>query len=139
MSYRLTKKFRFESAHRLVKGYVGKCSNLHGHSWNGELVVELDSLDAHDMAIDFGLMGRIVRVWEDSFDHRTILHREDPIADSLIGYGLVLVDDNPTCETLARLLAGLATKELNDTLTQPFKVSVRIEETCTTSCTYTNA
>ena len=41
--YTLTKAFRFESAHRLAKGYEGKCANIHGHSWNGELTVEIDT------------------------------------------------------------------------------------------------
>lgn len=55
--YSLSKNFRFESAHRLGKGYEGKCRNIHGHSWNGSIKVKVKDLDQYDFGIDFGLLG----------------------------------------------------------------------------------
>lgn len=149
MIYRLTKRFRFEMAHRLVKGYKGKCARLHGHSWNGELIVEVEGLDKQDMAIDFGRMGTIVKEWEARYDHRTMLHEADPLAGVLAANGdpAILIFANPTCETLAAALAREARMDIDTLLGErmddlagipgrrAISVAVRIEETCTTSCT----
>lgn len=43
-NWKLSKVFYFEAGHRLVKGYTGKCNNLHGHSWGLKVTVESDSL-----------------------------------------------------------------------------------------------
>lgn len=137
-TYRLTKRFRFEMAHRLVKGYKGKCARLHGHSWNGELIVEVSGTDAQDMAVDFGAMGAIVKDWENRFDHMVALCHEDPLIPLLKSQGEPVLElmKNPTCEYIAAYLAADARCQMNllvgDRLVN---VAVRIEETCTTSCT----
>lgn len=145
-TYRLTKKFRFESAHRLAKGYVGKCARLHGHSWHGELILAVTGLDQFDMALDFGAMGRITKAWEEQYDHKVLLYDGDPLHAGIVATlkdaegGIVLFDANPTCETLARVLYEDAAKRLDFVQLPPgmavLSHAVRIEETCTTSCTY---
>lgn len=144
-SFRLSKKFRFESAHRLTDGYVGKCARLHGHSWNGELVVYITDLDPMGMAMDFADLGSIVKGWEHRLDHKVLLNTRDPLAAVIeatfgedVDHGVVRIQGNPTCETLARLLWEWAQPELQRVLAgSTFSHEVRIEETCTTSCTYT--
>lgn len=138
----LTKSFRFESAHRLAKGYVGKCANIHGHSWNGELTVVVDGTDAFDMAIDYKHLKDVVKGWEDWLDHRLWLCSTDPLAAALRERpewdGVVLFTNNPTSETLAQVLAdqGLASLRARFGM-KVVEVSVTVRETCTTSCTYT--
>jgi len=140
--YDLTKKFRFESAHRLAKGYVGKCANIHGHSWNGELTVRCYELDSMGMGVDFGIMKEaVLRDIEEMFDHKLILQKDDPIAKLLEGSGsaVVLVDRNPTSEVLAELVYNFAKERLNYSINGRVVyevLSVAIDETCTSSCKY---
>jgi 6-pyruvoyltetrahydropterin/6-carboxytetrahydropterin synthase len=42
----------FSSAHNL-RGYQGKCEELHGHNWKVELVASRDKLDKAGMVLDF--------------------------------------------------------------------------------------
>ena len=135
---KLTKRFRFESAHRLVKGYSGKCQHLHGHSWNGYIECESDQLSSTDMVIDFSDMGQFVKDIESDFDHATIVADDDASLMSFLrehSSRYVQVAGNATCERIAmtiyeRAVAFFKPKEwVNVT-------AVVIEETCTTSCRY---
>ena len=49
--YILTTKHHFDSAH-FLKGYDGKCSNIHGHRWFIEVSVQSEAL------IEDGLQAR---------------------------------------------------------------------------------
>ena len=42
----------FSSAHNL-RGYKGKCEELHGHNWKIELVASSEKLDKAGMVLDF--------------------------------------------------------------------------------------
>lgn len=137
-TYYLSKKFRFESAHRLSHGYVGKCANIHGHSWNGEISVQVNGVDEMGLSIDFAELGKITKRWEEMFDHKCFLSAEDSLIDVLspTGHGIIIFPGNPTCETLCDvLLLELveACKE-NEKLKNVVRCSVSIEETCTSRC-----
>lgn len=68
MSYEVCIKDNFSAAHR-VKGYRGKCDNVHGHNWEVEVAVTADRLDKNDMVIDFTLIqGRLGMVLK-KLDH----------------------------------------------------------------------
>lgn len=59
----------FSAAHNL-RGYKGKCEELHGHNWKVELAVSADSLDKTGMVCDFGfLKAELNRVFE-KLDHK---------------------------------------------------------------------
>ena len=73
----LTKKLRFESAHRLAKNYVGKCAEIHGHSWNGEIQVGCTKLDEFGMGVDFGDIKKFNKIIEDELDHKILLYEKD--------------------------------------------------------------
>lgn len=141
-TFTLSKSFRFESAHRLAKGYQGKCANVHGHSWNGELIVQCTGVDQHGMALDYAELKEVTRAWEDTLDHKLWLYGDDPLAHALREEpewkSVVLFEDNPTSENLAKRLAGDAHHRLRDKFgLSIIEVSVVVRETCTTSCTYT--
>ncbi len=49
----------FSAAHKLC-GYEGACRNLHGHNWKVGLEVQCNSLDEIGLAMDFGILKRIL-------------------------------------------------------------------------------
>ena len=50
--YKLSVKNHIDAAHYL-KGYLGKCANLHGHRWIIEIIVSGKRLNQLGMLIDF--------------------------------------------------------------------------------------
>lgn len=54
----VTKIFTFDSAHRL-DDYVGKCANLHGHTYKLEVTIK-GRTDHRGIVVDFGDIKRIV-------------------------------------------------------------------------------
>ena len=104
--YRVTQEIPFCYGHRLL-AYPGKCGRLHGH--NGLLRITLSSerLDGQGMVADFDGIERALRAFlDEAIDHRLLLHRDDPIAESLRAAGepFVAVDFNPTAENIARMI-----------------------------------
>ena len=59
----------FSSAHQL-KGYQGKCEELHGHNWKVEVEVEGKKLDSIGLLIDFKELQQIVHTVLGKLDHR---------------------------------------------------------------------
>ena len=57
--YRVRKSIDVDFAHH-VRGHLGPCINLHGHTWKFELEVEAESLDAQGFVLDFGVLKRRV-------------------------------------------------------------------------------
>lgn len=145
--YTLTKKFRFEAAHRLAEGYVGKCANIHGHSWNGEICIAWGkSLNQTGISVDFSLLKEFVKIQiEDWLDHKILLFFKDEEIVELCKrnkFDFIVFSENPTCEVISRWIFNEAVnwfeKNSVDYKNGRFWIeSVKIEETCTTSCTYT--
>jgi len=50
--YKLMIETNFSSAHQL-RGYKGKCENLHGHNWKVQVYVTSNNLNDIDLVIDF--------------------------------------------------------------------------------------
>lgn len=136
--FELTKDFRFEAAHRLAKGYMGKCANIHGHSWNGKLTIICKTLDEHDFAIDFSHLKKFLNRVEERYDHKMLVYRKDTEIIELCSvnhYGFVPFNDNPTSEIIAQQIYKWAVQEF--LMQDPIKVKcVTIEETCTSRCVY---
>jgi len=114
----LEKKFRFEAAH-FLPFYDGKCRRLHGHSWRGAVILRGRALKERGpekgMLADFGRIKlSLDPLVEDFLDHRLL-------NDFL---------ENPTCEELARWLYDRLVGDI------PWLDAVRIEETCTSACTF---
>src|SRR5918999_603106 len=111
--FQITKLIEFSYGHRLLE-HKGRCRFLHGHNGMLEVDVDAEALDAMGMVVDFGDVNDVVKVWVDeNLDHRMLLNRADPVAPALMESGepIVLMDENPTAENIARLIwleAGLA-------------------------------
>jgi 6-pyruvoyltetrahydropterin/6-carboxytetrahydropterin synthase len=130
--FQVTREIDFCYGHRLLE-YDGKCKNLHGHNGKVLITLEASSLDGLGMVLDFADIKRVIQKWiDDKLDHRMILRRDDPVVETLqqMGEPLVLIDQNPTAENIAKLIAEYG-------LDQGFPVvEVRLWETPHCSATY---
>ena len=74
----IRKLFKFENAH-IVRGCsTQRCSqNIHGHSYEIEVLLESNFLDNGQMVYDFGLMKQNIKDLLDSFDHAITLWSGD--------------------------------------------------------------
>lgn len=137
----LTKEFRFEAAHRLAKGYAGKCANIHGHSWVGRIEVTRaeDELNEFDMLIDFADIKKVIASEVDALDHSCIVYEKDDLLSYLIVHGqrYYALPANPTSEILAEHLFKVFNEKFNKLGARV--VSLTIEETCTCACTVNDA
>ncbi len=89
----------FASAHQL-RGYRGKCENLHGHNWRVLIRVRGEELDALGMLMDFGDLKKLLKQGMDCLDHKFL--NETPPFDAV----------NPTSENIARHLYEELAKRL---------------------------
>ena len=100
--YILTVESDFSSAHQL-RGYRGKCENLHGHNWKVKVTVRVRELDKLGMGVDFKTLKQQVNIVVDELDHRDL--NEHP----------AFQDCNPSSEHIARYffiqLKGVLTTE----------------------------
>ena len=117
---RLTKHFSFEAAHAL-HNYDGKCSRLHGHSY--QLFVTVIGTPETDpdspklgMVMDFGLLKKIVNEEIiDKYDHSVVLNEKSafhPCSDSQMFSNVIVVPFQPTCENMLIHFASKITPRL---------------------------
>lgn len=89
--YSLRVELNFSAAHNL-RGYKGKCEELHGHNWKIEAVAEAETLDKTGMVLDFNDIKYELSKVIAKFDHK-YLNRVKPF-DKI----------NPTSENIARFI-----------------------------------
>ena len=94
---------KFHTGHRQL-GYPGKCKFVHGHTWQGKVVVTADEFprDDLDMSIDFGDLKNVMRF----LDHKMLITEQDT---AFLDAGLfepegvvVLKGKGPSVENVAR-------------------------------------
>jgi len=74
----IRKLFKFENAHIVRNCSTQRCSqNLHGHSYQVEVLLESNYLDNGQMVYDFGLTKLYIKELIDSFDHAITLWSGD--------------------------------------------------------------
>jgi len=81
----------FSGAHNL-RGYEGKCENLHGHNWKVELEVSSKELDETGMVVDFKDVKKYLSEVLSEFDHKYL---------NDISF---FIDNNPTSENIAKYI-----------------------------------
>lgn len=105
MPYRISKTFRVENAHMLLK-HPEKCKFPHGHSRKVEVILSAEQLDAADMVCDFKAVKLAVGAFIDSFDHAICVNSRDPFLAALRAQEgarvIVFEDTDPTTEVMAR-------------------------------------
>ncbi len=108
--YTLKTSAAFDSAH-FLKGYEGKCSNIHGHRWTISVQVQSDALQCggqlDGMVIDFGDLKKAVRALADAWDH-ALIYEEGSLLPATIaalqaeGFRLIAVPFRPTAEHMVK-------------------------------------
>jgi len=104
--FRIAKRFRVESGHRLSK-HPELCRFPHGHTRTVEVVLGAGELDDNDMVCDYKALKLIVEREVERFDHAMVLAADDPLRDQFAPFAdrVVLLDDgDPTTENMARYL-----------------------------------
>lgn len=137
--YKITKKFKFEMAHRLVDSYSTKCQMLHGHSYVLELTLTSKKLDETGMVTDFGFLKDQFNSMIDFFDHKTLIYRDDYLMSSVDFPGKILVDYNPTAENMAKFFCeqfAFIIREVEGNLQNVTEVMVGLWETTTGQACY---
>jgi 6-pyruvoyltetrahydropterin/6-carboxytetrahydropterin synthase len=132
---RITKEFKFESAHALL-GYDGPCKNIHGHSY--KMAVTLIGKPINDetspkngMVMDFGDLKQIVNESiVKPFDHALVLNAKTKNVNSaevkFMSGKLILADYQPSCENL---LIDFAERIQNKLPSNVKLFSIRLDET----------
>ena len=111
----------FSSAHQL-RGYKGKCENLHGHNYRVEIYARGEELNNIGLLIDFGDLKTAADEIVKYLDHRNI--NELPPFDEL----------QPSAENLAKYVLERVAQRVGDERVQIYKV--RCFETPTSVATY---
>ena len=88
--FELSIKGDIASAH-FLRGYEGKCRNLHGHTWKIEIVVMGDRLDEAGMIADFALLKKQLKGFLKTIDHVCLndlpyFHEVNPTAENIAKY-----------------------------------------------------
>ncbi len=110
--FKVIRQIHFSYGHRLV-GHAGKCANLHGHNARVEIELSSEKLDKLGMVMDFYEIRKTIGSWiDETLDHKMILAQKDPLVPVLQKEKepLVLTQENPTAEVLARMIFEEARK-----------------------------
>jgi 6-pyruvoyltetrahydropterin/6-carboxytetrahydropterin synthase len=108
----------FAAGHAL-RGYRGKCENVHGHNYRVRISVAGDELDSAGLLVDFVELKRALRSVIERLDH--VFLNDVPPFDKL----------NPSAENMARYIH----EEVSRLLPAPL-AEVKIWETDTATATY---
>ncbi len=112
----------FSSAHQL-RGYQGKCENLHGHNYRVEIYARGRELNNIGLLVDFVELKAAADDVVNYLDHRN-LNDLEPFDEEL----------NPSAENIAQFILERVASRLSDGRVQIYKV--RCFETPTTVATY---
>ncbi len=112
--YYLKTEQSFDSAH-FLKGYEGKCANLHGHRWRVVAMIRGEALkedpQTGGMLMDFGDLKGALKAICDHLDHCLIYEAGSLKAATLAAFEeehfrMVEVPFRPTAEHLAAYIFG---------------------------------
>lgn len=110
--FRIAKTMKFDASHRLLdesgQNRVGNCSQLHGHCWKIEVVLEGSELDDLGMLVNFKDVKEQLRNIIACFDHAVILNTKDPlvklVSKECSAVSTDLGKENPTAENFAKYI-----------------------------------
>lgn len=120
--YKLMIETSFSSAHQL-RGYKGKCENLHGHNWKVQVYVVSDVLNDIDLVIDFHEIKSLTNEIISKLDH-TLINNVFPFTEK-----------NPSSENIAKWIFD-SLKEKMSKYTDIKVSAVTVWESATASATY---
>ena len=119
--FELSVEVSFSAAHQL-RGYQGKCENMHGHNWKVQVSVMAETLNEIDIAIDFHDLKRLAREVIAPLDH-AYLNDIFPFTEK-----------NPSSENMAKWIFDSLKKKITGDNVRVS--SVTVWESDTASATY---
>ncbi len=122
--FRVTVEEDFSAGHAL-RGYRGKCENLHGHNYKVQITVEGAQLDSIGLLCDFLHLKQIIRGIVQGLDHQFL--------NDLPAFSHV----NPSAENLAKHFYEEASKQVAALPASARITGITVWETDATSATYT--
>lgn len=87
--YEVILKGEIASAH-FLRGYPGKCKDIHGHTWKIDVYLAGEKLDALGMLQDFAVLKVKLKDFLDTLDHKNLNELS------------MFAQENPTAENIAR-------------------------------------
>jgi 6-pyruvoyltetrahydropterin/6-carboxytetrahydropterin synthase len=117
--YELIIKGEFSAAHNL-RGYKGKCEQLHGHNYGVELYIRQSILNKSGIAIDFTVLKKLLDKALSEYDHRHLNELRD------------FAKLNPTAENIAYMIH----RKIKKTLPGKHRLKVCIWESAKTGACY---
>jgi 6-pyruvoyltetrahydropterin/6-carboxytetrahydropterin synthase len=112
------------SAGHALRGYKGKCENVHGHNYKVRVTLAGKELDSVGLLYDFVHLKQVIQVVIGSLDHR-FLNDFAPF-DSI----------NPSAENIARYIYDETSKQMRQTENGAGISSITVWETDVTAATY---
>jgi 6-pyruvoyltetrahydropterin/6-carboxytetrahydropterin synthase len=113
----------FAAAHNL-RGYKGKCENLHGHNYKVRVTLSGTEVDSVGLLYDFVHLKQVIQSVIRSLDHKYL--NELPPFDVL----------NPSAENIARYIYDQAAKQLHQAPNGAGVSSITVWESDVTAATY---
>lgn len=108
--YKLIAETEFDSAH-FLKGYPGKCANIHGHRWRVVCELSSDKLQSagpeKGMVMDFSALKGALKHITEPLDHKLLfeagtLRQSTAAALTDEGFELFELHFTPTAENMAK-------------------------------------
>ena len=119
--FELSVEVSFSAAHQL-RGYKGKCENMHGHNWKVQVSVMSEDLNDIDLVIDFHDLKKMAREVIAPLDH-AYLNDIFPFTEK-----------NPSSENMAKWIFDCMKKKIADNAVRVSAVTVW--ESDTSAATY---
>lgn len=118
--YELSIETQFAAAHQL-RGYKGKCENMHGHNWRVQVSISSEKLNDIGIVIDFNDLKKVTNEVISALDH------------SYLNEVFPFTEINPSSENIAKWIFESLKKRLEDSV----KVnSITVWESENSSATY---
>ncbi len=117
--FEVTVQKEFNSAHNL-RGYQGKCEDLHGHNWRVELTLASKELDNIGVVVDFKNIREYINEVIKDLDHKYLNEIEH------------FKEVNPTSENIAKYIFDEVLKNHPEICVK----KVTVWETGSSSATY---
>ena len=113
----------FAAAHNL-RGYKGKCENLHGHNYKVRVTLAGKEVDSVGLLYDFVHLKQVIQGVIRSLDHKYL--------NELSPFDVV----NPSAENIAKYIYDQTAKELHQSPNGAGVSSITVWETDVTAATY---
>ena len=118
--YELSIETQFAAAHQL-RGYKGKCENMHGHNWRVQVSISSEKLNDIGIVIDYNDLKKVTNETISALDH------------SYLNEVFPFTEINPSSENIAKWIFESLKKRLEDSV----KVnSITVWESENSSATY---